>query len=44
MVYRPQQIGWSQEAKLLQDILKKLDELIKVTNKVVTTLTTTTTP
>lgn len=36
-----QQIGWSQEAKLLQEISKKLDRLIKV---VATTNTTTTTP
>ena len=41
-----QQIGWSQEAKLLQQISKQLDRLIKVTANCVcptTTSTTTTT-
>lgn len=42
MGYKPQQIGWSQEAKLLQDILKSLDKLIKVTSALTTTTTTTT--
>lgn len=36
-----QQIGWSQEAKLLQQILKQLERLTKV---VATTNTTTTAP
>ena len=37
-----QQIGWSQEAKLLQQISKQLDKLIKVTAAAGTTTTTTT--
>lgn len=36
------QIGWSQEANLLWEISKKLDELIKVTTASLTTTTTTT--
>ena len=36
------QIGWSQEAKLLQQISKQLDRLIKVTAAAATTTTTTT--
>jgi hypothetical protein len=39
-----QQIGWSQEAKLLQQISKQLDKLIKVTAAAGTTTTTTTSP
>jgi len=42
-----QQIGWSVEAKLLAQILKKLDQLAKITaqnNPAATTTTTTTTP
>lgn len=38
-----QQIGWSQEAKLLWQISKQLDRLIAVTSKLATTTTTTTT-
>lgn len=38
-----QQIGWSQEAKLLQQISKQLDKLIKVAGGGVVTTTTTTT-
>ena len=38
-----QQIGWSQEAKLLQQISKLLDKLIKVAGGGVVTTTTTTT-
>jgi hypothetical protein len=34
---RPQEIGWSLEAKLLQEISKKLDRLIKVTAQLTTT-------
>ena len=34
----------STEATLLYEILKKLDELVKVTNKIVTTIQTTTAP
>jgi hypothetical protein len=37
-----QQIGWSQESKLLQQISKQLDKLIKVTAAAGTTTTTTT--
>ncbi len=37
------QIGWSQEDKLLQQISKQLDRLIKVTYAAGTTTTTTTT-
>jgi hypothetical protein len=36
------QIGWSQEAKLLQQISKQLDRLIKVTAANSTTTSTTT--
>jgi hypothetical protein len=35
------QIGWSQEAKLLYQISKQLDQLIKVASKATTTTTTT---
>ena len=38
-----QQIGWSQEAKLLQQISKQLNRLIQVTAAAGTTTTTTTT-
>lgn len=38
------QIGWSNEANLLYEVLKKLDQLIKVTAANSTTTTTTTTP
>lgn len=38
----PAQIGESQEVKLLREISKQLDQLIKVTGKIVTTATTTT--
>lgn len=34
----------STEGNLLYEILKKLDELVKVTNKIVTTVQTTTAP
>jgi len=45
MVHIPnQQIGWSQEAKLLWQISKQLDRLIAVRNKVSATPTTTVTP
>ena len=37
------QIGWSQEAKLLQQISKQLDRLIKVTAAANSTTTSTTT-
>lgn len=43
MSYIPQQIGWSQEAKLLYEILKKIDTLIKVSADGPITTTTTTT-
>lgn len=36
------QIGWSNEANLLYEILKKLDQLVKVTAAITTTTTTTT--
>jgi hypothetical protein len=36
------QIGWSVEAKLLNEISKKLDRLISVTAQLTTTTTTTT--
>jgi UDP-N-acetylmuramate-alanine ligase len=39
-----QQIGWSQEAKLLQQISKQLDRLIQVAGTAGTTTTTTTAP
>lgn len=38
------QIGWSNEANLLYEILKKLDQLVKVTAACCTTTTTTTIP
>jgi hypothetical protein len=38
------QIGWSQEANLLYQISKQLDQLIKITSKLSTTTTTTTAP
>jgi hypothetical protein len=34
------QVGWSNEANLLYEILKKLDQLIKVTASTTTTTTT----
>lgn len=37
------QIGWSQEAKLMQQISKQLDRLIKVAATLNATTTTTTT-
>lgn len=37
-----QQIGWSNESKLLYQISKQLDQLIKVTATLTTTTTTTT--
>jgi len=37
------QIGWSNEANLLQQISKQLDRLIKVTAQLVPSTTTTTT-
>jgi len=45
MTAQNQQIGWSQEAKLLQQILIQLDYLTKVLGnlKITTTTTTTTT-
>jgi hypothetical protein len=43
MGYPNQQIGWSQEAILLQKILKQLVRLNKVAGKNVPTTTTTTT-
>lgn len=36
------QIGWSQEANLLQQISKQLERLIQVTAAITTTTTTTT--
>ena len=36
------QIGWSQEASLLWEIIKQLDELIKLSSMSLTTTTTTT--
>jgi hypothetical protein len=39
-----EQIGWSQEAKLLRQIAKQLDRLIKVAGSPQTTTTTTTLP
>lgn len=39
----PQQIGWSQEAKLLQEILKEIKRLQSIVNKLVVTTTSTTT-
>ena len=39
-----QQIGWSQESKLLQQISKQLDRLIQVAGTLGTTTTTTTSP
>lgn len=38
-----QQIGWSQEAKLLYELTKQMDRLIKVVAANGTTTTTTTT-
>lgn len=38
------QIGWSQEANLLYQISKQLDQLIKITSKLTTTTTTTAAP
>lgn len=38
-----QQIGWSQEAKLLQQLSKQLQKLIGVVGAATTTTTTTTT-
>lgn len=38
------QIGWSNEANLLYEILKKLDQLTKVTASLTTTTTTTAAP
>jgi len=35
------QIGWSQESNLLYEILKKLDQLVKVTAATTNTTTTT---
>jgi hypothetical protein len=40
----PQQIGWSVEAKLLQQIIKQLDKAIKTAGSSATTTTTTTAP
>ena len=44
MSIRPKEIGWGKEASLLYEILKKLDQLVKVTaaNNPNTTTTTTT--
>jgi hypothetical protein len=39
-----QQIGWSQESKLLWQLNKQLEKLIKVTASLTTTTTTTTAP
>lgn len=39
----PQQIGWSQESKLLWEIAKKLDRLAGIIANNITTTTTTTT-
>jgi hypothetical protein len=44
MGYTPQQIGWSVEAKLLQEVIKKLDQINRTLSSTVTTTTTTTTP
>ena len=38
------QIGWSQEAKLMQQISKQLERLIRVAGSSNTTTTTTTVP
>jgi hypothetical protein len=38
------QIGWSNEANLLYQISKQLEQLIKVTSKLTTTTTTTAAP
>jgi hypothetical protein len=43
MGYIPQQIGWSQEAILLQRILKQLINITKVAGKTTPATTTTTT-
>lgn len=34
MGYRNQETGWGVKEKLLQEILKKLDKLIKVVSKI----------
>ena len=39
----PQQIGWSTEAKLLQEILKEIKRLQSIVSKIGITTTTTTT-
>jgi hypothetical protein len=39
-----QQIGWSQESKLLWEISKQLDKLTNAVSKLATTTTTTTSP
>lgn len=41
MAIPSKQIGWSQEANLIYEISKQLDQLIKVTSKLTTTTTTT---
>jgi hypothetical protein len=41
---RESQIGWSIEAKLLHEISKKLDTLIKISASITTTSTTTVLP
>lgn len=38
-----QQIGWSTEAKLLYELIKQMDRLIKIMGSVYSTTTTTTT-
>jgi hypothetical protein len=42
MAYVPRQIGWSQEAILLQQILKKLINITKLAGSTSTVTTTTT--
>jgi hypothetical protein len=44
MAIPSQQIGWSQKAKLLWNISKQLENLIRVTYNSGTTTTTTTVP
>ncbi len=43
MSYTNQQVGWGTKAKLLQQISKQLDRLIKVSSHQTFTTTTTTT-
>jgi hypothetical protein len=43
MAIPSQQIGWSQKSKLLWQISKQLEQLIRVTGQLTTTTTTSTT-